>query len=81
MTKITVPLTREQFETKRLEAAKQGFPLQGDSGALKAKGVDLEYAYDGATLALTIEHVSFADKMAGWGEERVAAKLKELLSV
>jgi hypothetical protein len=80
MTKLSIPLTPEQFEAKRAQAAAEGFTLHGDSGNLKAKGVDLEYAYDGAVLTITIEKVSFIDKRMGWGEERVAEKLKELLS-
>ena len=82
MVTIQIKLTREQLEEKRLVAQEKGFAITADAGEVEAKGVKVGYHYDegNALLTVIVEHVSFADKIAGYNEEKVAGMLKEMLT-
>jgi hypothetical protein len=80
MQSIQIPLTPAQWEQKRAEATRAGVQMTGDTGQTDYRGVDLSYTYDGTALTIEITHVSLADRMAGWGEDRIAQKLRELLA-
>jgi hypothetical protein len=52
---LIIPINREQLELRRLELAKNGIILTGDSGSFEALGVEISYFYDDAnTLTLTV---------------------------
>ena len=52
---FTIPLTPEQFNTKRVELARdQGIAIMPDSGILNQDGVEVQYAYDPTTNKLTL---------------------------
>ncbi len=58
-TTFTIPLTRPQFEAARYRLVTQHFvtaDTDTDHGRLAARGVTLDYAFDGASIAITIEH-------------------------
>lgn len=81
MTNLNFKLTREQFEAKRALALQGGFAIAGDKGEQTQRGVTFKFEFVEAdlNLKLTIEKVSFADKVAGWGESHVAAALTKIL--
>ena len=81
METVTVELTRAEFEAKKAEAAQHGWHIEGDKGTIVAKGVELEYAYDGTQeLEIQVKHVSMMDKLAGYDEKSVAKVLSDLLT-
>lgn len=56
---FSIPMTRPQFEAARYRLMTQHFvtaPNAADHGTLSAKGVALDYNFDGAALWITIEH-------------------------
>lgn len=82
MQTLQIKLTREQFEAKRTEAAAKGFNITADAGEIEARGVQIGYNYSNSTSLLTVivEHVSLADRMAGYNEQKVAGMLREMLT-
>lgn len=72
---FSIPLTRAQFEAARYRLVTQHFVTAAnaaDHGKLAAKGVALDYAFDGAALSITIEH-----KPALYGEGFVESKIRD----
>lgn len=59
---ITIPITREKLESKRKDAAAQGFDLPTqDSGEVyySKANVTADYSYDGQVLTITIKKKPF----------------------
>lgn len=57
--KFSIPMTRVQFEHARFRLITQHLvtaDADADHGTLRAKGVTLDYNFDGAALNITIEH-------------------------
>lgn len=50
---VTISLTPEQFEAKKVEAAQNGISITADSGVIETHGCTFQYAYDGTNLELT----------------------------
>lgn len=75
---FTIPLTRPQFEQARYRLVTQHLvtaDADADHGRLQARGVTLDYAFDGANLAITIEH-----KPALFPAGAVEAKIRDWFS-
>lgn len=51
---MTFTVTRDQLESKRVELAKEGVPLTGDSGILTDHGVSIDFHYNEPTLTVEI---------------------------
>lgn len=72
---FSIPLTRAQFESARYRLMTQHFVTAGnaaDHGTLSARGVTLDYSYDGAALNVEIDH-----KPALFSEGFVEAKIRD----
>lgn len=57
--KFSIPMTRTQFEAARYRLVTQHLVTpqnDADHGKLRARGVDLDYNFDGTALNITIEH-------------------------
>lgn len=75
---FAIPMTRAQFEAARYRLVTQHLvtaDTDADHGKLAARGVTLDYAFDGANLAITIEH-----KPALFAEGAVEAKIRDWFS-
>jgi hypothetical protein len=75
---FSIPMTRAQFEAARYRLMTQHFVTAAnaaDHGKLAAKGVTLDYAFDGAALYIEIEH-----KPALFTEGFVEGKIRDWFS-
>ena len=71
---FSIPLTRAQFEAARYRLVTQHFvtaDANADHGKLAARGVALDYSFDGGALNITIEH-----KPLLFGEGFVEGKIR-----
>jgi hypothetical protein len=73
--RFSIPMTRPQFNQARYRLVTQHLvtpEFDEDHGKMRARGVDLDYSYDGAALNITIEH-----KPALFPEGAVEAKIRD----
>lgn len=79
MKSIKIPLTREQLEARRKQAADAGFKFEGDSGQSSVKGIKFSYNYDGSVLDVTLLKVGFPASLK-YNEDSVEKKVLEVLA-
>lgn len=76
--KFSIPLTRPQFNQARYRLVTQHLvtpDYDQDHGTMRARGVDLEYSYDGEALTITIQH-----KPLLYSEGFVESKIRDWFS-
>jgi hypothetical protein len=56
---IQVTMTPAQFAAKQTELAAEGLVLAGNAGMINHAGCAATFAYDGATLTVTVTHAPF----------------------
>lgn len=74
---IEFPMSREVFESRRVQMADKGMHLDGDSGEVRKNGFKIGYAYDGELLKLSVKR----GFLAPGTEDEAVSKIQDWLGV
>lgn len=78
ITHVIVPVDAERWQNiKQAIQARMGLIITTDKSAepMNYRGVKLEWSFSGSSLRVTIDSVSFLDKLAGQNESTVMAEI------